>query len=51
MLHYSLVDYLDSVRIVSSSMNLDLMDARGRPNSKAYSDHFPILITLKRNLK
>jgi exonuclease III len=50
MLHHSLAEYLDSVRIVDSTMNLNLADARGRPNAKAYSDHFPILITLKRNL-
>ena len=50
MLHHSLADYLDTVRIVDSTMNLDLADARGHPNAKDYSDHFPILITLKRNL-
>lgn len=50
ILHHSLVDYLDSIRIVNSTINLNLADGRGRPNKKAYSDHFPILISLKRQL-
>ena len=50
MLHHSLADYLDSIRIVSSTMNLNLADSRGHPNNKVYSDHFPILLTLKRKL-
>jgi hypothetical protein len=50
MLHHSLADYLDTVRIVDSTVNLDLADARGHPNAIEYSDHFPILITLKRSL-
>jgi hypothetical protein len=50
ILHHSLASYFHSVKIVDSTTNLNLADARGRPNDNCYSDHFPILITLKRKL-
>jgi exonuclease III len=50
LLHHSLAGYLNSIRIVDSTPSLTLADARGHPNAIAYSDHFPILINLKRSL-
>ena len=50
ILHYTLADYLDSVCIVKQTASVNLADARGRPNRAALSDHYPIMITLKRSL-
>ncbi|MBE2213589.1 MAG: endonuclease/exonuclease/phosphatase family protein [Opitutaceae bacterium] len=38
----------NGVQIVSSTRNHKLADDRGRPRGREYSDHFPILLTLKK---
>jgi hypothetical protein len=47
VIHHSIVNMFDSVRILTSAGNYSLKDDNGRPDSKNASDHFPILLTLR----
>jgi len=47
VIHHSIVNMFDSVRILTSAGNYSLKDDNGRPDSRNASDHFPILLTLR----
>jgi exonuclease III len=47
LIHHSIVEMFDNVEIMTHAGELSLMNARGRPDSKNASDHFPILVSLR----
>lgn len=47
VIHHSLVNIFEGVKIVTSAGDSSLMDKKGRPDTKNASDHFPILLTLR----
>lgn len=47
VVHHSIVDEFESVRILSHAGNSSLVDANGRPDSRRASDHLPIIVKLK----
>lgn len=49
VIHHSIVSMFNGVKILTSAGEHSLMDAKGRPDSKNASDHFPILLNLTEN--
>jgi len=49
VIHHSIVEMFEGVKILTSAGDQLLIDDRGRPDSKNASDHLPILLTLKEN--
>ncbi len=47
LINHSIVSLFHDVEIITEAGDISLMDARGRPDSKHASDHFPILVTMK----
>lgn len=46
LFHHAALKYYDQVKIISEAGTINLATSKGHPNSKEYSDHFPILISL-----
>jgi len=47
LIHHYMIDYFEKIQIVTHAENQSLMNASSRPNANDFSDHFPILLTLK----
>jgi exonuclease III len=47
LIHHSIVSLFHDVKILDQAGEFSLMNARGRPDSKNASDHFPILVSLR----
>lgn len=47
LFHHSTLEYYDQVKIISETETINLANSKGHPNSNEYSDHFPILISLR----
>jgi exonuclease III len=43
VIHHSLVPVFENVRILTEAETISLMDAKGHPDTRRASDHFPIL--------
>lgn len=44
LLHHSVIPLFENVEILTNSGEHSLMNKRGRPDKKKFSDHFPILV-------
>jgi exonuclease III len=44
LIHHSIVNLFDDVKILTEAGPQSLMNEKGRPNSNVVSDHFPILV-------
>jgi endonuclease/exonuclease/phosphatase (EEP) superfamily protein YafD len=44
LIHHSIVNLFDDVKILTEAGTTSLMNEKGRPNSNIVSDHFPILV-------
>jgi exonuclease III len=47
LINHSIVNLFHDVEIITKAGEISLMDARGRPDAKHVSDHFPILVSMK----
>jgi exonuclease III len=47
LINHSIVDLFHDVEIITKAGDISLMDARGRPDARHASDHFPILVSMK----
>jgi exonuclease III len=50
LFNHSIVDLLADVKILTTSGLHSLMDKNGRPDSRNASDHFPIMLTLRKEI-
>lgn len=50
LVHHSIVNMFEGVRILTSAGEHLIMDGNGRPDSNTASDHFPILVTLREDV-
>jgi len=49
LFHHSTLEYYQDVEILTEVDGLALTNQHGRPNSDEFSDHFPLLISLREN--